>query len=123
MSALGLRRPRSIWLRYGFDTPAACASWRSEILACSRCSRMYSPIEFTVTLRMPPVWHAMLANANNLQAAVAAGSAAAPPGPPGTAGMAGNAGAAPPEGRVAPAIPSGGAWCATDPHPGHPLLG
>ena len=28
MSALGLRRPRSIWLRYGLDTPAACASWR-----------------------------------------------------------------------------------------------
>src|SRR5579859_7412122 len=49
ISALGLRSPRSIWLRYGLETPAAEASWRSEILACSRCWRMYSPMEPTFT--------------------------------------------------------------------------
>src|SRR6185437_16147196 len=53
MSALGLRRPRSIWLRYGLDTPAFWASWRIEIFACSRCSLMYSPMEFTFTLAIP----------------------------------------------------------------------
>src|SRR5437870_2761250 len=68
MSALGLRRPRSIWLRYGLDTPAAWASWRMEIFACSRCSRMYSPIELTVTLRMSSSCHKMLAIANAQQA-------------------------------------------------------
>src|SRR5580698_10696817 len=68
MSALGLRRPRSIWLRYGLDTPACCASWRIEILACSRCSLMYSPIEFTFTLGMPSFCHGMLAIANDQQA-------------------------------------------------------
>src|SRR5271155_364202 len=68
MSALGLRRPRSIWLRYGLETPADWASWRIEIFACSRCSLMYSPIEFTVTLRMPSVCHRMLATANPEQA-------------------------------------------------------
>src|SRR5579862_1881439 len=62
MSALGLRSPRSIWLRYGLETPACCASWRMEILACSRCSRMYWPIEFTLT--MPSLWHGVLAIAN-----------------------------------------------------------
>jgi len=44
------------------------ASWRIEIFACSRCSLMYSPIEFTVTLRMPSVCHRMLATANPEQA-------------------------------------------------------
>src|SRR5437763_483630 len=43
ISALGLRRPRSIWLRYGLDTPASFASWRSETWAVVRCWRMYSP--------------------------------------------------------------------------------
>src|SRR5580693_3820981 len=64
MSALGLRSPRSIWLRYGLDTPAACASWRIDFPACSRCSLMYSPIEF----RMPSACHVMLAIANDQQA-------------------------------------------------------
>src|ERR1700734_806998 len=36
-----------------------------EILACSRCSRMYSPIELTLTLRMAQIYPA-LATANTL---------------------------------------------------------
>src|SRR5689334_5062795 len=44
ISALGLRRPRSIWLRYGLDTPASFESWRNEIFALLRCCLMYSPM-------------------------------------------------------------------------------
>src|SRR5882757_9444354 len=44
ISALGLRSPRSIWLRYGLDTPANLDSWRKEICAWLRCWRMYSPM-------------------------------------------------------------------------------
>ncbi len=33
ISALGLRSPRSTWLRYGFETSAALASWRRDICA------------------------------------------------------------------------------------------
>jgi len=40
----GLRSPRSICDRYGLDTPASRASWRTETCACSRCSRMNSPM-------------------------------------------------------------------------------
>src|SRR5262245_56587545 len=43
MSALGLRRPRSIWLRYGLEMPARSLRPRSESRALSRCSRMNSP--------------------------------------------------------------------------------
>src|SRR5215471_18759363 len=68
ISALGLRRPRSIWLRYGLDTPAAEESCRSEILACSRCWRMYSPMEPTFTGLTPTVNQRLLAIANAQQA-------------------------------------------------------
>ena len=37
-SADGLRSPRSIWLRYGFDTPACSASCRRDSRAAMRCS-------------------------------------------------------------------------------------
>src|SRR5579859_6866096 len=60
ISALGLRRPRSIWLRYGLDTPACWDSCRSEILACSRCSLMYSPMDAILRCYLP-----VLVNANN----------------------------------------------------------
>src|SRR5262245_46482615 len=43
-SALGFRSPRSIWLRYGLETPACSASWRSEMRALCRRSRMNSPM-------------------------------------------------------------------------------
>src|SRR6187551_821432 len=43
MSALGLRSPRSIWLRYGLEMPARSLRPRSERRALSRCSRMKSP--------------------------------------------------------------------------------
>src|SRR5262245_50428776 len=43
MSALGLRSPRSIWLRYGFEMPARSLRPRSDSRALSRCSRMKSP--------------------------------------------------------------------------------
>src|SRR5262245_19699825 len=43
MSALGLRKPRSIWLRYGFEMPARSLKPRRESRAFSRCSRMNSP--------------------------------------------------------------------------------
>src|SRR5215468_11197791 len=43
MSALGLRSPRSIWLRYGFEMPARSLRPRNESRAFSRCSRMNSP--------------------------------------------------------------------------------
>src|SRR5262245_6299781 len=43
MSALGRRRPRSIWLRYGFEMPARSLRPRNESRAFSRCSRMKSP--------------------------------------------------------------------------------
>src|SRR6266536_1759073 len=43
-SALGRRRPRSIWLRYGLLTPACSASWRSEMRALWRRSRMNPPM-------------------------------------------------------------------------------
>src|SRR5215472_6339127 len=68
ISALGLRRPRSIWLRYGFETPAAEESCRSEILACSRCWRMYSPMEPTFMGLTSTVNHKVLAIASGLQA-------------------------------------------------------
>src|SRR5262249_8277984 len=68
ISALGLRSPRSIWLRYGLDTPAAEESCRSEILACSRCWRMYSPMEPTFTGFTPTVNQIALAIANAKQA-------------------------------------------------------
>src|SRR5256885_178228 len=35
-SALGLRNPRSIWLRYGLLTPACSASWRGDRLDAFR---------------------------------------------------------------------------------------
>src|SRR5438876_4322369 len=83
MSALGLRRPRSIWLRYGLDTPADWASWRIEIFACSRCSLMYSPIELTFTLRILGVYPACLQLQTPQQAPVGgAGPHAAAPGTP-----------------------------------------
>src|SRR5262249_38441592 len=53
-SALGLRSPRSIWLRYGLDTPAASASCRSESRALRRCSRRYSPRLPTLSDAMSP---------------------------------------------------------------------
>src|SRR6202051_4803779 len=59
MSALGLRSPRSIWLRYGLETPAASASWRTDFPACSRCCLMYSPM-----LLMPPMVPILLADAS-----------------------------------------------------------
>ena len=37
ISADGLRRHRSIWLRYGFEIPAASASLRNDIALRSRC--------------------------------------------------------------------------------------
>src|SRR5215469_3709892 len=64
ISALGRRSPRSIWLRYGLDTPAADASWRIEILACSRCWRMYSPMEPTFMGLTTTVNHTVLAIAS-----------------------------------------------------------
>src|SRR5437588_11463683 len=78
MSALGLRRPRSIWLRYGLGTPAFWASWRIEIFACSRCSLMYSPMELTLTLRILQVCHRALAIANAQQAPGNGGENATP---------------------------------------------
>src|ERR1017187_8744848 len=39
----GWCRPRSIWLRYGFDSRVFSASWRSERLASFRRRRMNSP--------------------------------------------------------------------------------
>src|SRR5215470_18319502 len=76
ISALGRRSPRSTWLRYGLEIPAAEASWRSEIFACSRCWRMYSPMELTLTGLTLPVNHRVLA--------IASGQLAPPQGrPPG----------------------------------------
>ena len=43
ISADGLRRPRSIWLRYGFEMPASSLSLRSDSRALRRWSRMKSP--------------------------------------------------------------------------------
>src|SRR5438309_11682267 len=43
ISADGLRRPRSIWLRYGLEMPAMSESLRSDRRATLRCSRMNSP--------------------------------------------------------------------------------
>ena len=43
ISADGLRRPRSIWLRYGLEMPAISDSLRSESWPTRRCSRMNSP--------------------------------------------------------------------------------
>src|ERR1041384_4354559 len=43
ISALGLRSPRSIWLRYGFEIPACSLSLRSDSRALRRWSRMKSP--------------------------------------------------------------------------------
>src|SRR5688572_27685175 len=43
MSADGLRRPRSIWLRYGFEIPAISLSLRSEMRPTWRWSRMNAP--------------------------------------------------------------------------------
>src|SRR5689334_8578136 len=43
ISAEGLRMPRSIWLRYGFEMPAISESLRSESWPTRRCSRMNSP--------------------------------------------------------------------------------
>jgi len=56
ISALGLRTPRSIWLRYGLDTPASFDSWRNEIFAVLRCWRMYSPMSeaMSATFSMGP---------------------------------------------------------------------
>src|ERR1700729_4108349 len=68
ISALGRRRPRSIWLRYGLETPAAADSWRSEIFACSRCSLMYSPMELTRIGLTDSVNQTVLAFANAQQA-------------------------------------------------------
>src|SRR3974390_1660977 len=39
----GLRRPRSIWLRYGLEIPASSDSRRSDSRAELRCSRMKAP--------------------------------------------------------------------------------
>src|SRR5215467_9805841 len=68
ISALGRRSPRSTWLRYGLEMPAADASWRSEIFACSRCWRMYSPMELTLTGLTFSVNHIVLAIASGEQA-------------------------------------------------------
>src|SRR5215212_4984890 len=43
ISADGLRSPRSIWLRYGFEIPARSESFRRVMRADSRCSRMKRP--------------------------------------------------------------------------------
>src|SRR3954471_81692 len=43
MSADGLRRPRSIWLRYGFEIPAISLSLRREMRPVWRWSRMKAP--------------------------------------------------------------------------------
>src|SRR5438874_3168243 len=43
ISADGLRNPRSIWLRYGFEMPAMSDSFRRDNRATRRCSRMNSP--------------------------------------------------------------------------------
>ena len=43
ISADGLRSPRSIWLRYGFEMPASSLSFRSDSRALRRWSRMKSP--------------------------------------------------------------------------------
>ena len=43
ISADGLRRPRSIWLRYGLEMPASSDSLRSDSWPTRRCSRMNSP--------------------------------------------------------------------------------
>src|SRR6202051_192604 len=41
----GVYTPRSIWLRYGFETLARPASWRIESDISSRCVRMKSPTD------------------------------------------------------------------------------
>src|SRR5690606_29431343 len=64
-SALGLRSPRSIWLRYGLDTPAASASCRSDNCALRRCSRRYSPRLPTLSDAMPPLSRTALTIASN----------------------------------------------------------
>src|SRR4051794_2122071 len=43
ISADGLRRPRSIWLRYGLEMPARSDRRRSDNRALLRCSRMNAP--------------------------------------------------------------------------------
>ena len=43
ISADGLRSPRSIWLRYGFEMPASSLSLRNESRALRRWSRMNPP--------------------------------------------------------------------------------
>src|SRR5262245_52565394 len=58
ISALGLRRPRSIWLRYGFETPASLDSWRSEIFALLRCCLMYSPMSRPRPATLSAMWSA-----------------------------------------------------------------
>src|SRR5262249_56654959 len=57
-----------VGLRYGWDTPAAEEGCRSEIWACSRCWRMYSPMEPTFTGFTPTVNQIALAIANAKQA-------------------------------------------------------
>src|SRR5665213_1590524 len=44
----GVYTPRSIWLRYGFETAAIPASWRIESDMSSRCVRMNSPTDLSV---------------------------------------------------------------------------
>ncbi|GIH75991.1 hypothetical protein Plo01_24200 [Planobispora longispora] len=48
------------------ETPAAAASWRREIFACVRCSRMYSPIEPTLGSAIAAFCLTVLAVANAL---------------------------------------------------------
>src|SRR5262249_3310291 len=51
ISALGLRRPRSIWLRYGFEMPASSLSLRNDSRALRRWSRMNSPRSLSLDSR------------------------------------------------------------------------
>ena len=48
----------------GFETPASRASWRTETWACSRCSRMKSPMPATA-----PRCHASACNCKHVQLA------------------------------------------------------